>query len=58
MKKFGFVANTLVHTPGGMIRIQDVRVGDQVLSQTEGGPVISRSIAQVHQPISMRQSSR
>ena len=32
----GFVAGTLVHTDKGLVPIEKIRVGDNVLSQTEG----------------------
>jgi hypothetical protein len=37
MSRFGFVANTLVHTPVGLVRIQEILPGDQVLCDTYGG---------------------
>ncbi len=36
-KKSGFVAGTLVHTDKGLVPIQDIKVGDLVLSRYKGG---------------------
>ncbi len=33
----GFVAGTLVHTDKGLVPIQDIKVGDRVLSKDENG---------------------
>jgi hypothetical protein len=33
----GFVAGTLVHTDNGLVPIQDIKIGDMVLSKPEGG---------------------
>ena len=48
MTDSGFAAGTLVHTEKGLVPIQDIKVGDMVLSKLEGGvcdieykPVIS-----------------
>ena len=48
MNKIGFVAGTLIHTDQGLVPIQDIKVGDRVLSKPEDGsgdieykPVIS-----------------
>jgi len=49
MQDFGLVANTLVHTPDGTVRIQDIRAGDVVLSQAEGQTqIVSRRVTQLH----------
>lgn len=37
MNNKGFVAGTLVHTDKGLVPIQDIKVGDMVLSRTEWG---------------------
>jgi len=37
MNNTGFVAGTLVHTDKGLVPIQDIKVGDMVLSRTEWG---------------------
>ena len=37
MNNTGFVAGTLVHTDKGLIPIQDIKVGDMVLSRPEWG---------------------
>jgi len=37
MTNSGFVAGTLVHTDKGLVPIQDIKVGDMVLSKPEGG---------------------
>ena len=36
-KNSGFVAGTLVHTDQGLVPIQDIKVGDLVLSKHENG---------------------
>ena len=37
MNKIGFVAGTLIHTDKGLVPIQDIKVGDRVLSKPEDG---------------------
>ena len=37
MNKIGFVAGTLIHTDQGLVPIQDIKVGDRVLSKPEDG---------------------
>ena len=37
MNKIGFVAGTLIHTDQGLVPIQDIKVGDRVLSKLKDG---------------------
>ena len=37
MTNSGFVVGTLVHTDKGLVPIQDIKVGDRVLSKPESG---------------------
>ena len=37
MNKIGFVAGTLIHTDQGLVPIQDIKVGDRVLSKPKDG---------------------
>ena len=37
MATFGFVAGTLVHTDKGLVPIEQIKVGDRVLSKHENG---------------------
>ena len=38
MNNTGFVAGTLVHTDKGLVPIQELKVGDRVLSRDEHNP--------------------
>ena len=47
MTDSGFVAGTLIHTDKGLVPIQELKVGDMVLSKDESGEgdlVYSKSI--------------
>ncbi|MFP3354952.1 Hint domain-containing protein, partial [Pseudoalteromonas sp. SIMBA_153] len=37
MNNKGFVAGTLVHTDKGLVPIQELKIGDKVLSKDESG---------------------
>lgn len=37
MNDSGFVAGTLVHTDKGLVPIQELKIGDKILSKPEGG---------------------
>lgn len=46
-----FVASTLVHTDKGLVPIQDIKVGDRVLSKPENDPdskLIYQPVTQIH----------
>ena len=53
----GFVAGTLVHTDRGLVSIQDIRIGDRVLSRHENGEgklaykYVTKIFKKVEQPI-------
>ncbi|GAC1374736.1 MAG: hypothetical protein NVS3B3_11230 [Aquirhabdus sp.] len=51
-KKSGFVAGTLVHTDKGLVPIEQIKVGDMVLSKPENeaeGKLVYQPITETHQ---------